>query len=187
MLSIYLAMVDNPGDKEKVTQLYSTYKDMMFYTAMKILHDTALSEDAVHDSFLKIIANISKFSSLVCSETASYIVIIVRNTCYDYLRKEKPGSSVPFDEAIETEHLQMPDITEVLSGGIGNVMEIISSMDKLYSDVLKLKYIYGYSNAEISKLLDISTKNTEMRLYRAKLILKNKLEEKGYAIKRKGK
>lgn len=95
---------------------------------------------------------------------------------------------MPFDETIETTvSLKMPDITDVLSGGIGDVMDIISGMDKLYSDVIKLKYIYGYSNAEISKLLNISAKNTEMRLYRAKLILKNKLEEKGYAIKRKGK
>ena len=184
MLSIYLALIDLPSDKEKFTQIFSAYKGRMFSVAMKILHNAALAEEVVQDSFLKIAKIISSFSDPVCSKTASLIVIIVRNTSYDCLRKEKPGSTVPFDEAIETTaSLNMPDITDVLSDGIGDVMDIISSMDKLYKDVIKLKYIYGYSNAEISELLNISAKNTEMRIYRAKLILKNKLEEKDYEFK----
>lgn len=184
MLSICLALIDDPSDKEKFTQIYNAYKDRMFCVAMKVLHNSALAEEAVQDSFLKIAKIISNISNPVCSKTASLIVIIVRNTSYDYLRKEKPGSTVPFDETIETTvPLKMPDIANVLSGGIGDVMDIINGIDRLYSDVIKLKYIYGYSNAEISQLLNISVKNTEMRIYRAKLILKNKLEEKGYEIK----
>lgn len=184
MLSIYLALIDDPNDKEKFSQIYHAYKDLMFCVAMKILHNSTLAEDVVQDSFLKIAKNISRFSTLVCSETASLIVIIVRNTSYDCLRKEKSGSTVQLDEAVETtDSIKMPDIADVLSGGISSVMDIISSMDRIYSDVLKLKYIYGYNNTEISKLLNISAKNTEMRIYRAKLILKNKLEEKGYEIK----
>lgn len=184
MLSICLALIDNPSDKEKFTQIYNTYKDRMFRVAMKVLHNPALAEETVQDSFLKIAKIISNFSDPVCSETASLIVIIVRNTSYDCLRKERPGSTVPFDETIETTiPLKMPDIANVLSGGISDIMNIINDIDRLYSDVLKLKYIYGYSNAEISKLLNISAKNTEMRIYRAKLILKNKLEEKGYETK----
>jgi len=184
MLSIYLALIDDPNDKEKFTQIYHAYKDLMFCVSMKILHNSTLAEDVVQDSFLKIAKIISRFSTPVCSETASLIVIIVRNTSYDCLRKEKPGSTMPFDEAIETtDSIKMPDIADVLSGGISSVMDIISSMDRIYGDVLKLKYIYGYNNAEISKLLNISKNNTTMRIYRAKLILKNKLEEKGYEIK----
>lgn len=184
MLSVYLAFIDNPNNKEKFTQIYYTYKDRMFCVAMNVLHDATLAEEVVQDSFLKIAKIISDFSDPTCSKTASLIVIIVRNTSYDCLRKEKPGSTVPFDEAVETTvSVKMPDIADVMSGGIGDVMDIISSMDRIYSDVLKLKYIYGYNNAEISKLLNISAKNTEMRIYRAKLILKSKLEEKGYEIK----
>lgn len=184
MLSVYLAMIDNPNDKEKFAQIHHTYKDQMFRVAMNILHNSALAEEAVQDSFLKISKIISDISDPACSKTASLIVIIVRNTSYDCLRKEKPGSKVQFDEAIETTaSLKIPDITDVMSGGIGDVMDIIGSMDKIYSDVLKLKYIYGYSNNEISELLNISVKNVGIRIYRAKLLLRNKLEEKGYEIK----
>ena len=184
MLAIYLALIDEPSDKEKFTQIYHAYKNMMFGVAVSVLHTTALAEEAVQDSFLKIAKRISSFSEPVCSKTASLIVIIVRNTSIDCLRKEKPGSTLPYDETIDiSEDLQMPDIGDVLSGGVEFVMDMISSMDKSYSDVLKLKYIYGYRNSEIADMLNISIKNAEMLVYRAKLILKNKLEENGYEVK----
>lgn len=100
------------------------------------------------------------------------------------MRKERPGSKVSIDDVPElSAPVNMPDITDALLGGIENVIEIISGIDKIYSDVLMLKYLYGYSNSEISDFLNISAKNTEMRLYRARLILKKKLEESCYEIK----
>lgn len=184
MLAIYLALIDEPSDKEKFTQIYHTYKNLMFSVAMSVLHNTALAEEVVQDGFLKIAKKISIFSEPVCSKTASLIVIIVRNTAIDCLRKERLGTTLSYDEDIKTaDNPLMPDIIDVLSNGVGIVMDIISMMDKTYSDVLKLKYIYGYNNSEIAELLGISAKNAEMRVYRAKLILKNKLEENGYEVK----
>ena len=75
----------------------------------------------------------------------------------------------------------MPEFEKVLSNsGMGNVMDMISDIDKVYSDVLKLKYIYGCTNSEIGQLFDISLKNVEMRIYRAKLMLKEKMEGNRY-------
>lgn len=82
MLGFYLALIDDPSDKEKFAEIYAHYKNMMHQKAMPILHNTALAEEAVQESFLKIAKNISKISSPVCSKTASFIVIIVRNTSY---------------------------------------------------------------------------------------------------------
>lgn len=39
MLSIYLALIDEPSDKEKFEQIYNAYKNMMFRIAMKILNN----------------------------------------------------------------------------------------------------------------------------------------------------
>ena len=184
MLTLYLALIDEPSGKEKFVQIYNAYKSLMFRVAMSVLHNPALAEEAVQESFLKIAKKISYFSEPVCSKSASLIVIIVRNTSIDCLRKEKPGTALPYDEAIDiSQDIQMPDITDILPGGIGTLTDIINSMDKIYGDVLKLKYIYGYSNSEIGELLGITAKNVNMRAYRARFILKTKLEENGYAFK----
>lgn len=185
MLGFYLALIDNPSDKEKFTEIYNHYKDMMHQKAMSILHNTALAEEAVQESFLKIAKNISKISSPVCSKTAAFIVIIVRNTSYDILRTEKPNESVPLDDDISvSSNVEMPDIEEVFSNnGMNFVLDIINEMDNKYRDALSLKYLYGYNSSEIAKLLGITEKNAEMRIYRAKAILKARLEENGYAVK----
>ena len=52
---IYLAVIDSPEGKIKFEIIYEQYKNLMFYTANKILGDTRDSEDIVHDAFLKII------------------------------------------------------------------------------------------------------------------------------------
>ena len=51
---IYLAMIDSPEGRHKFEFIYNRYKNLMFYTASKILGDTRDSEDTVHDAFLKI-------------------------------------------------------------------------------------------------------------------------------------
>lgn len=182
MLALYLAMIDSPSDKEKFAEIYGAYKELMFRVAMSVLHSASLAEEAVQESFLKIAKNISRFSEPVCSKSASFIVIIVRNTAIDILRKEIP-SATPFDENIAApQSLKMPDIGEVIYNGAGQVAEMISSLDKIYGDALKLRYIYGFSSAEIAELLGISEKNAQMRIYRAKAFLRKKLEEAGYEI-----
>ena len=91
MLSFYLTLIDEPSDKEKFTEIYEHYKGIMMQKAMSILHSSALAEEAVQESLVKIAKNIFKISSPICSKTASFIVIIVRNTSYDILRTEKPN------------------------------------------------------------------------------------------------
>lgn len=185
MLGFYLALIDEPSDKEKFADIYEHYRDMMYRKAMSVLHNSTLAEEAVQESFIKIAKNILKISSPICSKTASFIVIIVRNTSYDILRREKPSVGISLDEDINiTDNVEMPDINDVFSNvGIGFVLEIINGMDDKYRDALTLKYLYGYSTGEISKLLSITEANAKMRIYRAKAILKAKLEENGYAVK----
>lgn len=52
---IYLAIIDSPEGKLKFEVIYERYKNLMFYTANRVLGDTRDSEDIVHDAFLKVI------------------------------------------------------------------------------------------------------------------------------------
>lgn len=60
MLSIYLSMVETEEEKDLVTELYNTYKQILFNVSMSILHNTADAEDAVQETFVRIISNLSK-------------------------------------------------------------------------------------------------------------------------------
>ena len=52
---LYLAMIDSDADKSKFEILYSEYKNLMYYTANRILCNSSDTEDVVHQAFLKVI------------------------------------------------------------------------------------------------------------------------------------
>lgn len=62
MLSSLIATVDSPTDKELITQLYNTYKQFMYNISMSILGKREDAEDAVQDSFVRIIDNLDKIN-----------------------------------------------------------------------------------------------------------------------------
>lgn len=87
MLSIYLSMVETEEEKDLVTELYNTYKQILFNVSMSILHNTADAEDAVQETFVRIISNLSKIDCANEKRFKAYIFVVTRNICYDILRK----------------------------------------------------------------------------------------------------
>ena len=76
MLSIYLSMVETEEEKDLVTDLYNTYKQILFDVSMSILHNTADAEDAVQESFIRIIKNITKIDDVNSLGTKAFCVVI---------------------------------------------------------------------------------------------------------------
>src|SRR5690554_7946472 len=70
----------------------------MFYVANRILKDEYLSEDVVHQAFLRIIDNLSKIDNIDCHKTKGFIVVIVEHIAIDYYRKRKHENYISFDE-----------------------------------------------------------------------------------------
>lgn len=182
MIGICLALIDEPSDREKFNAVYEHYKKIMYNAAFAILNNDGLAQEAVQESFLKIARNIGKISDAGSGRTAGFVIIITRNTALTILQKE--NRFVPVADCEDIEDVSLPDIEAVISGsGLGIVMDIISDMDVKYRDTMVLKYLYGYSYAEIAELLEITQKNVMMRIYRGRLYLKSRLEENGYDIK----
>lgn len=50
-------------------------------------------------------------------------------------------------------------------------------MDDKYRIALELKYITGLDDVQIAKIVGTTKKNIQMRIYRAKLMLRKRLED----------
>ncbi|MFA0815500.1 MAG: RNA polymerase sigma factor [Anaerofustis sp.] len=170
--------IENRDDREKAKQLYRLYKGTMLFVANKVLHDTYLAEDAVSESFVKILKNLHKINDVDCNETKGFVVIIVRNTSIDMLKKLK--RELPIEEIEETADAAEPVFDEVATKvAYEQIMEGIGKLQKSYSDILYLKAAFGYSNEEIAEVLGISAENTKVRLSRARKALLRQLREMG--------
>ena len=172
---IYLSMIELEEDKNKFEQLYITYKQTMFYVANRILKDEYLSEDVVHQAFLRIIDNLSKIDKIDCHKTKGFIVIIVENIAIDFYRKRKRENNRSFDKI----EVYIEDIKAKDNFILSDIEEAILKLPINYSTVLRLKYSQGYSNKEVAQILNISEENVRQRISRARKRLTENLNEGG--------
>lgn len=170
-------MIDTEEGKNKFEQIYNMYRYTMLYVAKDILKDQSLAEDIVHDSFLKIIEILDDIEDVFCSKTKSFIVTIVRNRSIDGLRKVKRENYIPLEQiefSLEDD-TPIPLDKIINEEGYNKLLEYIDELDEMYRTVIELKYIHGHSEKEISRILDITEKNANIRIFRARRMLINKI------------
>jgi len=175
-----LMVIENETDRHKATEIYIKYYSTMMYVAKSILTDSALAEDAVSEALIKIIDNLDKISDISCYKTRSYIVIIVRNIALNQLKKQlnrKEDITDIFDNVPDSDISILDKMTNVESCEL--IIKAIRSLPKTLSDVLYLSVVFGYDNATISQLLDISYDVAKSRLSRAKKAIRKILSETG--------
>ncbi len=179
MLSLYLSMISDEAAKTAFEALYLEHRQTMLYAANQILHDWPLSEDAVHDAFLRILNNFENISRESCNKTRAFVVIIVRHIALDYCKKCRRH---PTDELSEyrDELLDAEANPEAIYLADEGSRQILRALDKLQPsevDILTLRAQYRCTDAEISRLLNISEANVRVRLHRARKELARIMEE----------
>jgi RNA polymerase sigma-70 factor (ECF subfamily) len=72
-----------------VNELFSKMNTKMYNISFKILMNKFDAEEAVAQTFLKIIHNVENISSLPCPQIESYCVVILKNETMNVIRKRK--------------------------------------------------------------------------------------------------
>lgn len=176
MLNLYLTLIDTDEDKLRFTALYQQYRHLMFYIAREVLCDEHLSEDAVQEAFLRIAKNFHKIGEIPCPQTRNLVVIITKNiaiTMVSHNNNKEIDTYTQIEEPATSN-----DIFETVSNRI--LVECILQLPEIYRDSLYLYHIYGYSFREVSNLLSISVETAKKRVQRARRLLKEMLEKKGF-------
>lgn len=167
MLQLYLSEVDSEEEKSLIEFLYTNYKQLMYKTAFSILHNKSDAEDAVHEAFLRVVKNISKFSEFSCNENVSYLVITVRGIALDML--EKKGKIVRLPDNIPSLE-NVEDIAEA-SLTYEQALKNIEKLTPVLKNIATLKWGYNLSDREISELLDMTINAVRVSVSRARAIL----------------
>lgn len=179
MIFMDIADVD---DRLKVEELYYSYRRLLFTTANEILRDRHLSEDAVHDAFVKIIKNLHKVGEVSCPRTRNFIVIICRNVAKDIYKKRKGLVNTEDEQELaarETDILSNPLDIVISQETVNRLTSAIEQLSEVYRDTFLLKRVYGFSREEIAETFGISVKAVKKRLARAKVKIIEQLREGG--------
>jgi len=148
-----------------------------------ILRDNGLSDNAVHETFIKAINHIEKLNDENCPKTRSYLVTICENVAKDIYNAQK-RMSLTGEEVVNEKYSTGDDEQNPLNAAIAKesrsrIMQAIYDLPTIYRDVILLKHTHKHSNAEICELLNILPETFNKRQNRARHLLKQALAKEG--------
>jgi RNA polymerase sigma-70 factor (ECF subfamily) len=139
-------------------QLVSCHMKPAVGVARQILSDHALAEDAVQESFLRVVRKRHQY--VPGNPFSSWFYRIVRNVCMDMLRKSNREK-----EAIEkVPVLRKSDSRRADSREIPELLAVLARSDR---DVLVLRIVHGLGFRDVAAALGISEEAAKKRAQRA--------------------
>jgi RNA polymerase sigma-70 factor (ECF subfamily) len=156
-------------DRKAQEQLYKLLAPKLFAVCLKYSKNDEEAKDTLQDGFIVIFNKLSQFQNKGSFEGWAKRIMI--NLCLQQYRNsgvlELINENIPDEEEIELDH---EDIS------LDFLLKIIQELPDRYRLVFNLYLLDGYSHKEIATMLMISEGTSKSNLARAKMILKNKIE-----------
>ena len=157
--------------------LYKLYAPKMFGLCLKYSRNRMEADDNLQEAFLTIFDKINQYRSKGSFE--GWIKRIVINTALQRYRKET-FLDVIKDDNIKDEVVEIDD--EGLS--LDFLLALIQELPDRYRLVFNLYVLDGFSHKEIASMLNISIGTSKSNLSRARMILKEQIEEDQFKNKK---
>lgn len=155
MLSLCLALLENPEDKQRFEEFYNKFYNTIFYIAKDHLKTNEAAEDCAQEiliHFAKDFHNIEQ--DFDDKSFKSYVRVVSKGIAIDMYRKEKKH----LQNVIDNDISEFQDISAEEFEFCDSLLlkQAIDSIPESYKYVFYLKYIYDYSGKEIAQKLGIS-------------------------------
>ncbi len=159
-------------DRGRFTRLYKQNQSRLHRLAARLLGPGPRAEDAVHDTFIKLIQNYGQLRSRSDGQLERWLLVVVKNTALDALRKE--GREVGL-EARLPEPAAPPD-----QGEFETLVSLIRAMPEDYRRVLELRFVAEWSLSDIAEALGLTEGAVKSRIFRGRKLLIDALRREGY-------
>lgn len=169
------------GDKDVFTRLYKATAEPQYFTALSILKDSGLAEDAVQTVYMQVYRNISKLDST--EHFLPWLSRITYNTCLGILRIKKKNKADLDEEMLYAKPDSDPDINPLpLVVHKENETFLLSLLDRLsleHRTIIVLRFYQELKVKEIARIMNVSEGTVKSRLHYALKKLKSILKENG--------
>ncbi|MEC4003452.1 sigma-70 family RNA polymerase sigma factor [Flavobacterium sp. SUN052] len=156
------------NDIKAQEQLYKQFAPKMFSVCLKYSRNYAEAQDHLQDAFLLIFEKINQFEFKGAFE--GWIKRLVVNHVLQHYRNKTFLSSID-DDIVDEVEIEIDDTISM-----EYLMKIIQELPDRYRLVFNLNVFENYSHQEIADALGISVGTSKSNLARAKMILKDKIE-----------
>ena len=164
---VCMALIDDENDKKEFEKLYYIFRNKAYMVAMDCLNNSALAEDCVSETFISIARSFQIVHKLEPNKQQKYIVISIRNSAKDILKKEKVNLNT--EEYDDESYFTEMDFSEY---DLIVWKECIDQLNQTDKDILYMRCIMQLDYKEISKALGINQGAARARVFAAKEHLK---------------
>lgn len=163
------------GKKDAFAQLMSLYKLRIFTFGKSFFHNDTDSEDFVQDVFIKVYTHLDSFRGN--SMFSTWLMKIAWTTAINSVNRKKTALPIedetilPDTDSTSPEEIQIKKLTRKA------ITEAISDLPEKYRICVEMYFYYDIPYQEISEITNFPLNTIKSHIFRAKKLLKDKLED----------
>jgi RNA polymerase sigma-70 factor (ECF subfamily) len=163
------------GDQERYSWLVERYQQGLVYHCVALVHDLDTAEEVAQISLTKAYFKLKSYSPEYRFST--WLYKIATNACFDHLRRAQHISldDIPVLPAVMDSHLERV----IKQDEASHLRAAVAGLPLKYQMVISLHYWREQTYEEIALIMDIPLGTVKTWLYRAKAMLKEKLDNEG--------
>ena len=143
------------GDARAFGELYERYRQPLYRYCLARSESPHEAEDLVSDVFLKAMESLARYRDHGLPFIA-FLYRVARNAAIDRSRKNK-GSSL-FEMTVEPRSATDVEGDVARSQELDAILQAMRKIKPEYREVILLRFVEGYSAADVAKLLDKAEK-----------------------------
>jgi len=157
--------------------LVKQYEKLVFFVIHRLVQDKQNKEDICQEVFIKIHHSLPSFRFQ--SKLSTWIARIAYLTAINYVKSSKNKSAYEYPENIDNYHFtdENPERELIKKNTSVYVNYLIEQMPHQYKTVLTLYHLNEFSLTEIKDITGIPEGTVKSYLFRARKLLKEKIEK----------
>jgi len=134
------------------SELYDKYAPALLGIIHKIVKNNGVEEELLQDVFVKVWKNIERYDAAK-GTLFTWMLNIARNACIDYLRSSEHKIQKQFTN--ELKPVNTVDNTLSYNPENSELRGLAFRLEHKYRQIIDLVYFWGYSQEEVSKMLNL--------------------------------
>jgi RNA polymerase sigma-70 factor (ECF subfamily) len=188
-----LAKQAQAGDQAALAMLLRQQQDRLFHLALRLVSDRDDAAEVTQEALLRIVDQFDTFRGQ--SQVTTWMRRILINQAFSLLRKRQTRQRhhAPVGQAVENGAASRADVENAADGRepspaarveqeetAAQLQAAIDQLEETFRTVLVLRDIDEMSYAEIGHVLELAPGTVKSRLFRARLQLRQHLEQMGF-------
>lgn len=158
---------------ELFREMVETHSNLIYRLALRYTGDREEAQDLAQETFIRAYKNLDRFDRN--KPATPWLCKIAANLCRNWLRDHRELPHDFTDDQIILPPTSGPEELYLQQESEAELVAALETLPLIYREVLLLRHVGELSYAEIGEALDLELSIVKNRLYRGRMMLKEKL------------